>query len=68
MTTDDSPNFAALVAARQFPAAVVVMRCCRCRQLHVPGPDPDLRLCRGCLRQVQALFLDDETNPGEASA
>jgi hypothetical protein len=69
--TDDSPNFAALVAAAAHPQAVVMVKCLRCRTIHVPGPDPDLRLCRPCLRQVQALFVDDDerTDPSaEASA
>lgn len=61
--TDDSPNFAALVAAASHPRAVVVIRCKRCKQLHVPSPDPDVVLCRPCLGQVQALF-PDETNGG----
>lgn len=62
--TDDSPNFAALLAAASHPRAVVVIRCRRCKQLHLPSADPDLVLCRPCLRQVQALFLDDGTSPG----
>lgn len=58
--TDDSPNFAMLVAAASHPDAVVMMRCLRCKRLSPPSLDPDLRLCRACLCQVQALWPDDD--------
>jgi hypothetical protein len=68
--TDDSPNFAALVAAATHPEAVVLVRCVRCKRLSPPSADPDLVLCRACLRQVQALFVDEDegTDVGEARA
>lgn len=38
------------------PPPALVVRCCRCRDLHPPGPRA---LCRKCLEETQDLFCDD---------